>query len=449
MRSATRAQAKSLVSILQRLGLPPAPALAAQRSAWSISWPVPNTPKLRCQPLATPFRVVLVEPEIPPNTGAVARTCAATSSPLHLMRAARLPHRRALAAARRHRLLAPGAVAPACELRRFPARASRARACSCSARRPSAIVSRGGSAAGRCARVRPGIGGAAAGPSAKSQRPRLGDPDQRAGAQPEPVQCGRDRSVRSATPESGPVADLHRVSACAPGHLAYSAGAVGALHASNDRSRRSTSCGGRRWSQPHRRKRMQCRSRRPRSPAAAEQPAPPQACRRDRRRRLRHRAGSARERAAGGCHLPSAQQPCRPRGAARSRADRAAPPRARSDRSRTRHARSHRGCHAEAPPSSRARGFLQGRAALARAHHLGSDLQHGGLLARRRAELQPRVRVAVPVRGGLQARSADAPLRAPGPRARADRLGHHHHEPGAPARRHHRRGLAHVRSTRR
>ena len=47
--------------------------------------PVPNTPKLRCQPLATPFRVVLVEPEIPPNTGAVARTCAATSSPLHLV----------------------------------------------------------------------------------------------------------------------------------------------------------------------------------------------------------------------------------------------------------------------------------------------------------------------------------------------------------------------------
>jgi tRNA (cytidine/uridine-2'-O-)-methyltransferase len=45
---------------------------------------VPNAPKLRCQPLAEPFRVVLVEPEIPPNTGAVARTCAATSSPLHL-----------------------------------------------------------------------------------------------------------------------------------------------------------------------------------------------------------------------------------------------------------------------------------------------------------------------------------------------------------------------------
>lgn len=28
---------------------------------------------------------MLVEPEIPPNTGAVARTCAATSSPLHLI----------------------------------------------------------------------------------------------------------------------------------------------------------------------------------------------------------------------------------------------------------------------------------------------------------------------------------------------------------------------------
>jgi tRNA (cytidine/uridine-2'-O-)-methyltransferase len=46
---------------------------------------VPITPKLRCQPMAAPFRVVLVEPEIPPNTGSVARTCAATSSPLHLI----------------------------------------------------------------------------------------------------------------------------------------------------------------------------------------------------------------------------------------------------------------------------------------------------------------------------------------------------------------------------
>ncbi|HEY2734065.1 MAG TPA: tRNA (cytidine(34)-2'-O)-methyltransferase [Polyangiales bacterium] len=46
---------------------------------------MPITPKLRCPPLAPPFRVVLVEPEIPPNTGSIARTCAATSSPLHLI----------------------------------------------------------------------------------------------------------------------------------------------------------------------------------------------------------------------------------------------------------------------------------------------------------------------------------------------------------------------------
>ena len=46
---------------------------------------MPQTPKLRCAPLTPPFEVVLVEPEIPPNTGAVARTCAATQSPLHLV----------------------------------------------------------------------------------------------------------------------------------------------------------------------------------------------------------------------------------------------------------------------------------------------------------------------------------------------------------------------------
>ena len=32
------------------------------------------------------FRVVLVEPEIPPNTGNIARTCAATGTELHLVR---------------------------------------------------------------------------------------------------------------------------------------------------------------------------------------------------------------------------------------------------------------------------------------------------------------------------------------------------------------------------
>jgi tRNA (cytidine/uridine-2'-O-)-methyltransferase len=46
---------------------------------------MPLTPKLRCAAAAMPFRVVLVEPEIPPNTGSIARTCAATGSPLHLI----------------------------------------------------------------------------------------------------------------------------------------------------------------------------------------------------------------------------------------------------------------------------------------------------------------------------------------------------------------------------
>jgi tRNA (cytidine/uridine-2'-O-)-methyltransferase len=46
---------------------------------------MPQTPKLRCSALTPPMRIVLVEPEIPPNTGSVARTCAATGSPLHLI----------------------------------------------------------------------------------------------------------------------------------------------------------------------------------------------------------------------------------------------------------------------------------------------------------------------------------------------------------------------------
>lgn len=46
---------------------------------------MPQGPKLRAEPLARPFRIVLVEPEIPPNTGSVARTAAATASPLHLV----------------------------------------------------------------------------------------------------------------------------------------------------------------------------------------------------------------------------------------------------------------------------------------------------------------------------------------------------------------------------
>lgn len=37
-------------------------------------------------PVVTGLRVVLVEPEIPPNTGSIARLCAATATPLHLIR---------------------------------------------------------------------------------------------------------------------------------------------------------------------------------------------------------------------------------------------------------------------------------------------------------------------------------------------------------------------------
>jgi tRNA (cytidine/uridine-2'-O-)-methyltransferase len=44
-----------------------------------------STPRLRAPSLGTPFHVVLVEPEIPPNTGNIARLCAATACPLHLV----------------------------------------------------------------------------------------------------------------------------------------------------------------------------------------------------------------------------------------------------------------------------------------------------------------------------------------------------------------------------
>jgi tRNA (cytidine/uridine-2'-O-)-methyltransferase len=44
-----------------------------------------QTPRLRAHKGPRPFHVVLVEPEIPPNTGNVARLAAATCSPLHLV----------------------------------------------------------------------------------------------------------------------------------------------------------------------------------------------------------------------------------------------------------------------------------------------------------------------------------------------------------------------------
>jgi tRNA (cytidine/uridine-2'-O-)-methyltransferase len=44
-----------------------------------------STARLRARPLANPLHIVLVEPEIPPNTGNIARLCAATASPMHLV----------------------------------------------------------------------------------------------------------------------------------------------------------------------------------------------------------------------------------------------------------------------------------------------------------------------------------------------------------------------------
>lgn len=46
---------------------------------------MPTGPKLRAPARPTPFRVVLVEPEIPQNTGSIARTTAATNCGLHLV----------------------------------------------------------------------------------------------------------------------------------------------------------------------------------------------------------------------------------------------------------------------------------------------------------------------------------------------------------------------------
>jgi tRNA (cytidine/uridine-2'-O-)-methyltransferase len=42
-------------------------------------------PTLRAREVARPFHIVLVEPEIPPNTGNIARLCAASGCPLHLV----------------------------------------------------------------------------------------------------------------------------------------------------------------------------------------------------------------------------------------------------------------------------------------------------------------------------------------------------------------------------
>jgi tRNA (cytidine/uridine-2'-O-)-methyltransferase len=44
-----------------------------------------SDPRLRARRLPVPLHIVLVEPEIPPNTGNVARLTAAAGSPLHLV----------------------------------------------------------------------------------------------------------------------------------------------------------------------------------------------------------------------------------------------------------------------------------------------------------------------------------------------------------------------------
>jgi len=46
---------------------------------------VPTGSKLRARGVEPPFQVCLIEPEIPPNTGSIARTCGATQSVLHLV----------------------------------------------------------------------------------------------------------------------------------------------------------------------------------------------------------------------------------------------------------------------------------------------------------------------------------------------------------------------------
>jgi tRNA (cytidine/uridine-2'-O-)-methyltransferase len=44
-----------------------------------------STPRLRAKPCERPLHIVLVEPEIPPNTGNIGRLCAAAGSPMHLV----------------------------------------------------------------------------------------------------------------------------------------------------------------------------------------------------------------------------------------------------------------------------------------------------------------------------------------------------------------------------
>jgi tRNA (cytidine/uridine-2'-O-)-methyltransferase len=60
-------------------------AASSRSSAFSSRTDVAARLRLRAKPLERPFQIVLVEPEIPQNTGNIARLAAATASPLHLV----------------------------------------------------------------------------------------------------------------------------------------------------------------------------------------------------------------------------------------------------------------------------------------------------------------------------------------------------------------------------
>jgi tRNA (cytidine/uridine-2'-O-)-methyltransferase len=66
---------------------PPQLASAASSRAQceAVHPPAQDRTRLRAATVDLPFHVVLVEPEIPPNTGNIARLCAATQTPLHLV----------------------------------------------------------------------------------------------------------------------------------------------------------------------------------------------------------------------------------------------------------------------------------------------------------------------------------------------------------------------------
>ena len=70
------------ISVKRSVGSPAGAAAGRAKLGHEMALPLD---RLRGQSVALPFHVVLVEPEIPPNTGNIARLAAATSSALHLV----------------------------------------------------------------------------------------------------------------------------------------------------------------------------------------------------------------------------------------------------------------------------------------------------------------------------------------------------------------------------